>query len=110
VSSSSEAIPVLNVLESALQKTKLEALSPASIVLFASLHDLLPVIKGTFPVLQDFLVTFQTTEAATKGFELAKVHTEEENPTPIPTTSAVDIGARKLREGIFKNNLEDKKM
>ena len=111
VSSSNDATPVLNILEAVLQKTKLKSSSPAAIVAFVSLHDILPAIKGTFPVLQDFLVTFQTAEPATKALKHAKVRTEVQDPTPAATTTATaDVGARKLREGIFKSNLDGKKM
>ena len=91
--------------------------SPASIVLFSSLYNVLSTTKlSEYPALQKFFIGFLETESAKTGIELASAHTADSkvDASTVPGASSTPVpiatGARQLKEGIFADKLDGKKM
>ena len=110
---------ILNETESNLSHTKLSDFkSPASIILFSSLYNILSAAKlSEYPVLDKFFSGFLGTEFAKHGIELASAHTAKQKVDAStfagasPSTSkGPGPASRHLRPGIFANLPNGKKM
>lgn len=91
--------------------------SPASIVLFSALYGILSTAKlSDYPSLQKFFIGFLGNESVKTGIELASAHTAEQKvdastvPGALSTPASTSTGARQLKQGIFANKLDGKKM
>jgi hypothetical protein len=120
---SKEQTTLLAETESKIKDTSLaNQTSPAVIVLFASLYNTLSTAKlSDYPALNKFFTEYLLSETAKKGIELASALTAEEKVdastvagAPSSTTSVsgttTSDGQQHLRQGIFANKLDGKKM
>jgi hypothetical protein len=109
----------LKEVEAKLSYTELvDYTSPASIVIFSSLYNIMPSGQlSDYPALNKFFIGFLGTAAAKKGIELAAAHTTEQN---VAASTVVDVpnslnkptgtGAQHIRPGIFATKLDREKM
>jgi hypothetical protein len=91
--------------------------SPASIVLFSALYGSFSTAKlSDYPSLQKFFIGFLDHESVKTGIELASAHTAEQKvdastvPGASSTPAPLATGARQLKQGIFANKLDGKRM
>ena len=108
----------LNAVEASLSDPSFnDPTSPASIVLFSALYGILSTAKlSDYPSLQKFFIGFLENESVKTGIELASAHTAEQivDASTVPgasfTPAPAATGARRLKQGIFANKLDGKKM
>ena len=107
---------VLKDAENKLSQSGLSDLkSPALIVFFVFLYNIhFPANLSDYPALQEFFTSFLGTEFGKSGIDLALLHTAKQKVDPSnvagTTSDSPARGERRLRPGIFANQLAGKTM